>query len=164
MVLFATHPAAEERRGTLATAAAALDAGDGRGETHAERYRAHIAPVRLLMVQDELRRRVPDSSLRLFDRLMATQGRDGLLLYARAEALKMRNKTDDIDQALAALAEAETNALPDRPSEALRLRGQILRVRGDTDGARDAFSRYLDLKPGAPDAPMIRSYIETSTP
>ncbi len=164
MVLFATHPAAEERRGTLAAAAAMLDAGDSPGATHTERYRAHIAPVRLLMVQDELRRRVPESSLRLFDRLMATQGRDGLLLYARAEALKMRNQAGDIDQALAALAEAETNALPDRPSEALRLRGQILRVRGDTDGAREAFSRYLDLKPGAPDAPMIRSYIETPTP
>ncbi|HEY9191268.1 MAG TPA: hypothetical protein VIO81_00205, partial [Methyloversatilis sp.] len=122
----------------------------------------HIAPFRLQMLQDELRRRVPDSSLRLFDRLMASQGRDGELLYARAEALKARARPEDIEQALAALAEADTR--PDRPPEALRLRGQILRGRGDSDGAREAYRQYLERRPTAPDAPMIRSYTEAIPP
>ena len=161
-LLFATHPAADERRRTLAAAAGQLKTAGATGEAYAERYRTHIAPFRLAMLQDELRRRVPDSSLRLFDRLMASQGRDGELLYARAEALKARAKPDDIDQALAALTEADT--LPGRPPEALRLRGQILRARGDSDGARDAYRKYLELRPTAPDAPMIRSYIEATPP
>lgn len=114
------------------------------------------------MLQDELRRRVPDSSLRLFDRLMSHHGRDAVLLYARAEALRSRARDDDLDQALAALDEADS--LPDQPAEAVRLRGQILRARHDSEGARSAFRTYLELKPGAPDAPMIRSYIETAAP
>ncbi len=161
-VLFATHPASTERRDTLAAAARALTGDGPAGATHAARYQAQIAPVRLSMVQDELRRRVPDSSLRLFDRLMASQGRDGLLLYARAEALKARAGADDGGLALAALDEAD--ARTDTPPEAARLRGQLLRARGDADGARTAFGRYLELKPSAPDAPMIRSYLEPSAP
>lgn len=156
-MLFATHPASTERRDTLAQAAGKLGT-DRAGATHADRYRIAIAPVRLAMLQDELRRRVPDSSLRLFDRLMTTQSRDGQLLYARAEALKARNNAGDAEQAMAALDEAE--ALPDTPPEALRLRGQLLRTRGDHDGARTAFNRYLELKPTAPDAPMMRSYVD----
>lgn len=156
-LLFATHPASIERRDTLAQAAGKLGR-EHDGATHADRYRAAIAPVRLAMLQDELRRRVPDSSLRLFDRLMATQPRDGQLLYARAEALKARNDTGDAEQALAALAEAD--ALADTPPEAQRLRGQLLRARGDHDEARASFSRYLELKPAAPDAPMVRSYVD----
>jgi beta-barrel assembly-enhancing protease len=158
-VLFATHPAPDERRETLEAAARALTGDGASGATHAERYRAHIEPVRLLMVRDELRRRVPDSSLRLFDQLLAQNGRDGLLLYARAEALRARGKPDDAGLALAALDEADGK--PGRPPEAQRLRGQLLRSRGDTDGARDAYAHYLNLKPEAPDAPMIRRYIET---
>lgn len=110
------------------------------------------------MLQDELRRRVPDSSLRLFDRLMASQSRDGQLLYARAEALKARNDAGDAELAMAALDEAEP--LTDTPPEAQRLRGQLLRTRGDHDGARTAFTRYLELRPTAPDAPMMRSYVD----
>ncbi|WP_430434427.1 M48 family metalloprotease [Methyloversatilis sp.] len=157
-VLFATHPASTERRDTLAQAAGKLG-HEHDGAAHADRYRAAIAPVRLAMLQDELRRRVPDSSLRLFDRLMATQSRDGQLLYARAEALKARNDAGDAEQAMTALEEAES--LPDTPPEAQRLRGQLLRTRGDHDGARAAFNRYLELKPTAPDAPMMRSYVGT---
>lgn len=156
-MLFATHPASTERRDTLAQAALKLGR-EHDGATYADRYRTAIAPVRLVMLQDELRRRVPDSSLRLFDRLMTTQSRDGQLLYARAEALKVRNDAGDADQAMAALDEAEP--LPDTPPEAQRLRGQLLRTRGDHDGARTAFNRYLELKPTAPDAPMMRSYVD----
>ncbi len=162
VVLFATHPAPDERRKTLADAAAALKAGNPKSEKYAERYHSHIAPLRMQMLQDELRRRVPDSSIRLFDRLMASQGRDGELLYARAESLKTRARADDIDQALAALAEAE--GMPDRPPEALRLHGHILRARGENDRAREAYRQYLELRPSAPDAPMIRSYIEAAPP
>ena len=104
----------------------------------------------------------PDWSLRLFDRLMTHHGRDGQLLYARAEALRSRARDEDFEQALAALDEAD--ALPDRPAEAMRLRGQILRHRNDAEGARNAFRNYLELRPGAPDAPMIRSYVETPAP
>lgn len=161
-LLFATHPSADERRDTLRAAATTLAGDRTPGETHAERYRAHIAPLRLQMLQDELRRRVPDSSLRLFDRLMTHHGRDGQLLYARAEALRTRARDDDLDQALAALGEADSQ--PDQPVEAFRLRGQILRSRNDSDGARHAFRNYLELRPDAPDAQMIRSYIETPTP
>ncbi|MFZ5506875.1 MAG: M48 family metalloprotease [Pseudomonadota bacterium] len=156
-LLFATHPASTERRDTLAQAAGKLGQ-EHDGVTHADRYRAAIAPVRLAMLQDELRRRVPDSSLRLFDRLMASQSRDGQLLYARAEALKARNDAGDAELAMAALDEAEP--LTDTPPEAQRLRGQLLRTRGDHDGARTAFTRYLELRPTAPDAPMMRSYVD----
>lgn len=160
-VLFATHPASTERRDTLAEAASRLGT-DHAGATQAERYRSAIAPVRLSMLQDELRRRVPDSSLRLFERLMSTQSRDGQLLYARAEALKVRNAEGDADQALTSLDEALQFA--DAPPEAHRLRGQLLRARGDHEDARASLARYLELKPAAPDAPMIRSYVQVPAP
>ncbi|HEY9193584.1 MAG TPA: M48 family metallopeptidase, partial [Methyloversatilis sp.] len=55
-LLFATHPAADERRRTLAAAAGQLKTAGATGEAYAERYRTHIAPFRLAMLQDELRR------------------------------------------------------------------------------------------------------------
>lgn len=156
-VLFATHPAPQERRTTLETAARTL-AEQSPGERHAARYLTQLGPVRMSLLQDELRRRKPEASIRVFDRLLGDMPGDGQLLYARAEALRLRGQPGDAAQALMALDAAEASPL--RPVEALRLRGQMLRQQGDSPGARRAFARYLELRPDAPDAPLIRSYLE----
>ena len=47
------------------------------------------------------------------------------------------------------------------PAWADRLRAHLLRRKGDTGPAREAFTRYLERAPDAPDAPMIRHYVNT---
>ena len=159
LALFATHPTPSSRHERLAMQARRLRADAAGGEIHAQRYHEAIAALRPQMVQDELCRRVPDSSLRLFERLIRYQGEDGLLLYARAAALSARDGDGDAERALAVLDASSGRA--DRPAEADRLRAHLLRRKGDTGPAREAFTRYLERAPDAPDAPMIRHYVNT---
>lgn len=159
LALFATHPTPRTRHDRLAAQAQKLGAGAQGGDVDAQRYHAAIASIRPQMVQDELRRRVPDSSLRLFDRLIRYQGEDGLLLYARAAALSARDRDGDADRALTTLEASAGRA--DQPAEAERLRAHLLRRKGDNAQAREAFTRYLERAPDAPEAPMIRHYVDT---
>jgi hypothetical protein len=45
------------------------------------------------------------------------------------------------------------------PPQTYRSLGLVLRTRNDRAGAADAFKRYLELAPAAPDAGIINSYL-----
>lgn len=143
--LFASHPAAEERAQALAAAARAHEGY--RGE---EKYREMLAPHRAAFLRDELLRGRLGESLVLLGRLPP----DGEVLFYKGEAHRLRG---ELDQALAAYHAAE--AMPAAPAELYRSMGMVLRRLGEHADAARAFARYLELKPDASDAAMVRAYL-----
>lgn len=155
-VLFATHPEPDERRVDLAARAAAMTVPHA--ITGAEEWRKLMAPHQWDLLEDELRRHRPGESLALLDRLIQAAPTDGMLHYFRGEVYRLRADEGDRQRALAAYALAEQQA--NAPAELYRCRGLLLRAAGDKAGARQAFARYLSLRPNAEDAEMIGSYMK----
>jgi cytochrome c-type biogenesis protein CcmH/NrfG len=155
-VLFATHPQEAERQQTLETQAAAYDPA-GRDAAPGP-LRQAIAPYRQDWLEDELKRRKFGESLALLTRLCQADPQDGLACYFLGETYRLRNDEGDQERALVAYAKA--GELPGAPPEVHRAMGRQHRKAGRTDEMKEAYSRYLQLKPDADDADMIRSYLE----
>ena len=51
--------------------------------------------------------------------------------------------------------------MPKAPVETWRSMGLVRRARGEGSEAAQAFARYLELKPKADDAAIIRTYIDS---
>lgn len=152
---FKSHPASAERMATL-RARAEADAAATTADNIAGRYRARIRPIRSMLLKDELRLRQYARSLVVLD-LLAAEGEDGELAFYRGEVHRLRDEDGDRAHALAAFERAI--AQPDCPAEAHRSLGLLYRqVRNDV-GSEAAFRRYLELRPGAADAGMIRSWL-----
>lgn len=157
-ILFASHPPEEERREVLA--AAAKRDWPGAARTGADEYRAALAPHRMGFLYDEVRRRRFGESLVLFDRLLKAAPRDGQVQYFKGEAYRLRGREGDAKLALEAYR--ASLGMDDTPPEVHRSLGTVLRQSGDNAEATRAFQRYLELKPGAEDAELIRSYLTGS--
>jgi len=157
-ILFASHPPAEERREVLA--AAAKRDWPGAARTGADEYRAALAPHRMGFLYDEVRRRRFGESLVLFDRLLKSSPRDGQVQYFKGEAYRQRGREGDTRLALEAYRAALE--MDSTPPEVHRSLGTVLRQAGENAEATRAFQRYLELKPGAEDAELIRSYLTGS--
>jgi predicted Zn-dependent protease len=155
-VLFATHPPTEEREKTLAEAAAAL----GGGRTGEAEYRAALAGHRDAFLADELKRRRFGETRALLERLLAARPDDGELEYCLGEAWRLRGQDGDMAQALATYQRAA--AMKGAPPEVWRAMGLIHRRLGNPAQAQAAFARYLELKPGAPDGALIRTFLKRS--
>jgi beta-barrel assembly-enhancing protease len=146
--LLATHPPAQERSDALAVAAAGMH-GERIG---AEAYRAALAPHRTLFLQDEIRRRSFAETMVLLERLQQAAPRDGELRYFMGEACRLKG---DFDKALVHYRAAA--AMEGAPAELYRSMGLASRRLGGDAAA--SFRRYLELKPAAPDAELVRSYL-----
>jgi predicted Zn-dependent protease len=157
-ILFASHPPAEERREVLATAAKRDWPGASR--TGVDEYRNVLAPHRMNFLQDEVRRRRFGESLVLFDRLLKSSPRDGQVQYFKGEAYRQRGREGDTKLAVEAYRAALE--MDNAPPEVHRSLGTVLRQSGENAEATRAFQRYLELKPGAEDAELIRSYLTGS--
>jgi Flp pilus assembly protein TadD len=77
---------------------------------------------------------------------------------ARGETYRLRGRNDDLDKAIGDYKAAL--AIEGTPAEAYRGLGMIQRMREEPAEARSNLLRYLELAPGAPDAGMIKSYVE----
>jgi len=150
--MFATHPASAERRNTLAELA-----GAGGGQLLEAEYLASTAPLRKVLLEDELKRAEFDESVVLLTRLTKRSPERADLLYYRAEAYRLRAQDGDIELALADLNAA--SAMAQCPPEVDRSLGFIRQSRGERAAAVQSFGRYLRASPDAADAPMIQSYI-----
>jgi beta-barrel assembly-enhancing protease len=157
-ILFSSHPPQEERREVLA--AAAKRDWPGATRDGADEYRAALAPHRMGFLYDEVRRRRFGESLVLFDRLLKSSPRDGQVQYFKGEAYRQRGREGDTKLALEAYRAAL--GMDNTPPEAHRSLGTVLRQAGDDAEATLAFKRYLELKPDAEDAELIRSYLTGS--
>jgi len=151
-VMMATHPPAENRRDELLRLA-----GGRTGRVGADEYQLAIAPHRMQLLQDEIRRGQWEESLVLFGRMLARRPDDAQVLYARGEVLRQRDGEGDAARALDDLRRATAAATP--PPEAFRSLGLLLRRTDDRPGATNAFERYLAAAPQAPDAGLIQQYL-----
>lgn len=153
-VLFATHPAPQERMNTL-KAQAAVMAG---GSSHADRYRARIRSVRFMLLEDEIRLRQYDRTLVLLRRLQAETPNDGELIFFEGEVFRLRDGDDDRKRAIDTYERAIAADGP--PPEAWRSLGQVQHKENQAAAAQRSFRQYLDLKPDADDRAIIQSYLK----
>ena len=152
-ILFATHPSSEERRRTLER-----EAAGGSGVVGAEAWRQRLAPVRGMLLEDELKRGRLDESLALLDRLVAAEPQSAELLYFRGEARRQRAADGDLPLALKDLQTAASD--PQAPAGTWRAIGYLERQRQQPAAARAAWQRYLEIAPDAADAALVRQSME----
>lgn len=152
-VLFATHPPSDERRQTLENLALGST-----GRTGASEFRAVMAPLRRTLLEDEIKRNRPYESVELISRLLGHEPGSAELLHFRGEGFMLRATPGDADLAWADFqAAVQTGqALP----VTHRALGALHRKRNEPAAARDAWQRYLELAPSAPDAALIRQALE----
>jgi len=151
--LFATHPAPPERRDNLARLAELLPGGTAGKDPFA----AHTAHLIDEWLQDEIKRGQYAESLVLLSRRIKTGSNPKLMQYYRGEVHRLRGQTGDHDRALDDYQAAVAGDQP--PPPAFRGIGLVARQRGQKQDARQAFARYLDLAPDAPDSALIKSYL-----
>jgi hypothetical protein len=156
--LFETHPAPESRRADLRATAAELTVPGRVYDTGRARYLEAIAPIRAMMLDDQVKLNDPGASQYVIETL-ALDGWNGLLRFYEGEIWRLRNRESEGDPRRAEQSYAVAVAYPDAPPDAWRWHGLSLMKRGRRDEARAALSRYLSMKPDAADAPFIRQMI-----
>nr|WP_295078176.1 M48 family metallopeptidase [uncultured Roseateles sp.] len=152
-IMFATHPQSKERSETLARLA---ESSEGGFVGEAELAKA-LQPVQYDLLEDELGRGQYGQSLVLFDRKIAAKPQRSDFHYFRAELRRLRAAEGDAQLALNDLQTAINSG--QEPPQTYRCLGYLLRKQ-NSDGAREAFAKYLERLPQAPDAGLIRSYLE----
>ena len=151
--LFETHPSPESRMADLKISAAEVTVP---GRTYSERrprYMQAIAPIRQMLLDDQVKLNDPGASLYLIQTL-AQDGWDGMLRFHEAEIWRLRNRAGDDQRAAQGYATAVL--YPDAPADAWRWHGLSLMKQGQPSAGKAALQRYLQLAPNAPDAPFIR--------
>ena len=146
----ASHPPEGERANYLSTLAAPEGADRDSG---AERYRAMLAPWMPLFLEDQVKLNDFGGSEYLIETLAQTGWTAGLW-FARGELYRNRGNQRDLVQAAdfyARAIEMDTGM-----ADAHRGLGLSLMKTGRPSDGQKALQAYLDLKPGASDANMIR--------
>lgn len=148
-----THPSTSERIETLTK----LAEQRGGGSAAPNRLADAIAPIRSILLTDEVNRGHFKQTEKLLDMLLADGRNPGELLYFKGEMHRRRGQAGDEDIALGFYHTACES--PGGPPEAFRSVGLMRWRRGEKDMAREYFGRYLGLKPDAPDRDMIKTYL-----
>ena len=151
--LFASHPAPETRMADLRADAAEVTVTGKAYDNHRARYLEQIASIRPMLLDDQVKLNDPGASQYLIETL-AQDGWDGLLRYNEGEVWRLRNRKGD--DARAAQSYAAAVLYPDAPADAWRWHGISLMKTGRAGEAKQAFARYLAMKPDAPDAAWVR--------
>lgn len=157
-VLFATHPPSTERMNTLR----ALSAKDTGGDLGQAAFRERMAPMRAMLIEDELNRGQYGETIALMQRLKALEPSEGWYAHAHAEALRLRGQSDDLEHALAGFQQAISRNIA--PAASYRGLGYLHRHLDQHDKASEAFARYVELAPMAGDVTLIKTYIGEKTP
>jgi beta-barrel assembly-enhancing protease len=154
--LFDTHPSPESRMADLRISANEVTVPGKAYDAGRARYLKTIAPIRQMLLEDQVRLNDPGGSQYLLNTL-AMDGWNGTLRYYEGEVWRLRNRAGD--ESRAAQSYAVAVAYPDAPPEAWRSHGLELIKQGRSGEGKQALSRYLQMKPAAPDAPFIRQMI-----
>jgi beta-barrel assembly-enhancing protease len=158
--ILSTHPPTSERMADLNASAQEIDRASEaimKFERRREQFLAAIAPIRFTLLDEQVKLNNPGASLYLIDSL-AKDGWSGTLRFFQGEAYRLRDEVGDSDRAATGYAEAV--AMSDAPPEAYRAHGYAQIKRGNRNGGRAALQRYLELKPDAADAAMIKFSLE----
>lgn len=150
-----THPPARRRMTNLADTADYLAGKHGPRSTPVDDEWAEvIRPYQAMLLREQIYLNDPGASLYLLEH-QAKEGWTGLLRFGEGEVYRLRNAKGDALKAAAAYALATT--LPDAPPEAWLAHGYALLKAGNRSDAYEAMNRYLDMRPHAQDAALIRS-------
>ena len=125
------------------------------------RYLAAIGGIRPMLLDDQVKLNDPGASQYIINTL-AKDGWNGLLRFYEGEIWRLRNRAGD--QLRAAQGYAAAVAYPDAPPDAWRWHGFMLFKQGRTAEGRVALTRYLAMKPNAPDAPFVRQMLAQPEP
>ncbi len=154
--LFATHPAPESRMADLRATAAEVTVTGKAYDDRRGRYLNTIGKIRPMLLDDQVKLNDPGASQYLIETL-AQDGWNGLLRFNEGEVWRLRNRAGD--DARAAQSYAAAVLYPDAPADAWRWHGITLMKAGRTQEAKAAFTRYLTMKPDAPDAAWVRQMV-----
>ena len=152
--LFASHPSPEERQETMRQLAAEMTGGERFEERWNEKTKPHLREWLL----DEIKRGQHEESIALFTRMIVRFPARADFAYARGEVYRMRAQANDFEAALADYQAAVQRG--GEPPQTHRGLGFIYRQRQQQAAAQASFERYLEAEPKAPDAPMIRNYLQ----
>ena len=156
--LFETHPASESRMADLRADAQVLTVPGKLYNNSRARYLALIGPIRQTLLDDQVKLNDPGASQYLIETL-AQDGWNGLLRFYEGEVWRLRNRHALGDDVRAAQSYAAAVVYPDAPADAWRWHGISLLKEGRPAEAKAAFTRYLAMKPDAPDAAWVRQTI-----
>ena len=118
------------------------------------------APFLREWLADEVRRGQHEESIALLTQALGRGVQQSEYLYARGEVYRLRAKEGD----RASLADFKAAAAAGgEPPQTHRSLGLVHRARKELPEAKASFQRYLELDPQAPDASMIKTYLEEST-
>jgi predicted Zn-dependent protease len=154
-ILFATHPAPEERFETLGKLARSRDTG--KGERGRDRYLADLGTMREQLVRDELALRQYGRSEVVFDRLLIQSPDDGVLWYGKGEVYRLRAAPEDLPRAIQAYEKALQGQ--GAPPETYRSMALVALKQGAKDRAQAALDSYVQLKPDASDVEALRALL-----
>jgi predicted Zn-dependent protease len=154
--LFETHPLPESRMTDLRATAAEVTVPGKAYDDRRARYLQTIGPIRPMLLDDQVKLNDPGASQYLLETL-AQDGWNGLLRFYEGEVWRLRNRAGD--DARAAQSYAAAVLYPDAPADAWRWHGISLMKVGRSAEARQAFTRYLAMKPDAPDAAWVRQMV-----
>ena len=121
-----------------------------------DEYRSVSMFSELLRLLSDLE--APYPALCTVHRLIGDEPGNGELLFFRGEAFRLRNASGDPEKALAAYQSASETQSP--PAELFRSMGLLQRKIGQPEAARQSFRIYLQSRPNAEDAELIRVYLE----
>jgi len=151
--LFDTHPSPDSRMADLRLSAAEVTVPGRSYDVARDRYLKTIGPMRQSMLDDQVKLNDPGASEYLIQ-VLAQDGWNGLLRFYEGEVWRLRNRAGD--DVRAAQSYAAAVVYPDAPADAFRWHGISLLKQGRRGEANQAFARYLNMKPDAPDAPWVR--------
>jgi predicted Zn-dependent protease len=158
-LVFATHPVEEEREETLRGLAKGMPGCGDPTRRGRDRYLHMLRRERASFFADELKLRDYGASIALFERMLETDKEDLEVAFNLGEVFRLRGREGDDAKALERFEGLA--AQPKAPVETWRSIGLLRRARGEGSAAAQAFARYLELKPQADDAAIIRTYIDS---
>jgi predicted Zn-dependent protease len=157
--VLSTHPPTTERMFELKASAMEIEGRaptSTKWEARRDELSAAIAPLRNELIEEQIKLNDPGASLYLLNSL-AQDGWDGVLRYHEGEAYRLRDELGDAQRAADAYSQAVQHE--NCPPEAHRAHGYSLVKAGSKEDGNRSLSRYLELKPDAPDAAMVRFLI-----
>ncbi len=161
LIFFATHPDTSERIATLNQRASTARVKGRNYVVNADQYFQVVQTYRAQWLRDELRLRQPQRSEVLLKNLLATGEKSPDVYYALGEVYRIRNDDGDIEKAIAQYRLAQLSDSP--PPELYRSLGLCYQNSQRYSQARDAFRRYLELKPNASDKQMVESMLDAGS-
>ena len=155
-----THPPSQDRMKDLALTAESLKRRTADGvefDGHRAEFLRAVGPYRAELLDEQIKLNDSGASLYLLNSL-AQDGWDSTLKFYEGEMYRFRGEAGDEDRAREAYLVAAKS--PDASPEAIRAHGYAQLKAGNREEARRALLQYLELKPDANDAQMVRFTLE----